>query len=124
MPTIKTSTQKKTKESYERNQTEMRVLRQKAYNNTNWKKVRDAYMKQNPLCEECLKQGKVTPATSVHHLKSPFSKGEINYTLLLEYENLMAICHECHGKLHAQEQGHKPVSDIISELDRLLNDNT
>ena len=98
----------------------MRVLRQSAYNNTTWRKMRDTFLHENPLCADCLAKGKVTPATSVHHIRSPFKGGEINWNLLLDYNNLMALCHECHGIRHAEEQGHKPAEKIIEELDALL----
>lgn len=107
--------------STQHNQTDMRKLRQDAYNQTAWRKLRETYLKRNPLCEECIQKGKVTPASSVHHKKSPFSKGEVNQSLFLDYNNLESICHECHAEIHNKEQGHKPVGDIIKELDALLN---
>ncbi len=39
-----------------------------------WKRIRDRYIKAHPLCEECQKQGKLTPAEEVHHIL-PLSKG-------------------------------------------------
>ena len=107
----------------ERKDTDMRELRRKAYNNTAWRKMRDTYMKEHPICADCLAKGKVTPATSVHHIKSPFAGGEVNYALLLDYDNLMSLCHECHGIRHAEEQGHITPEKILEELDALFNDN-
>jgi 5-methylcytosine-specific restriction protein A len=75
MPTINTLPKKP---KVERQDTDMRNLRQKAYQNTKWRKMRDTYMHEHPLCEECLKQGKVTPAEDIHHRRSPFQKGEVN----------------------------------------------
>jgi 5-methylcytosine-specific restriction protein A len=103
-----------------RNQTDNRKLRQKAYNNTKWKKLRDVYLREHAVCTECLSKGKVTPATSVHHIKTPFINGEINYHLLLDYTNLMSLCNECHGNIHAKEQGHKSPERIIEELEALF----
>lgn len=103
----------------------MRKLRQKAYQNTTWRKLRDTYMKQHPICEECLKSGKITPATDIHHKKSPFRGGEVNYMLLWDYDNLQALCKECHGRLHAEQQGHISPEDILKQLDALFDqDNT
>lgn len=98
----------------------MRKLRQKAYRNKHWRKLRDTYLKEHPICADCLAKGIVTPATSVHHVKSPFKKGEINYNLLLDYNNLMSLCDECHGIRHAEEQGHKSNEKILKELDELF----
>lgn len=122
MPTLQTS-KKYSKKSTHHNQTDMRKLRQDAYNQTAWKKLREVYLKMHPLCEECLLKNKVTPATSVHHKVSPFSKGQVNQYLFLDYENLESVCHDCHGMLHAKEQGYKSPEDIINELDKLLNEN-
>ena len=121
MPTL--NLQKKTKkEINQRNEhTPNRELRQKYYNTTEWRKLREAYLKQHPVCEECLNKGKVTPATSVHHIQSPFKNGECNKNLFLDYNNLMAVCHECHAEIHNKEQGHIPVEEVIKQLADLLN---
>ena len=34
--------------------TPMRELRRTAYNSTTWRRLREVYMHQHPLCEECL----------------------------------------------------------------------
>lgn len=122
MPYLNKPPKREKKSTYHSN-TDMRKLRQQAYNTTQWRQTRETYLKQHPLCEECLNKGKVTPASSVHHIDSPFKTGEINYHLLLDFDNLMAICHECHGEHHAKEQGHTTTAEIITRLDELLNDN-
>lgn len=119
MPTIKKLEKKKRPE---RKETDMRKLRQTAYQNKHWRKLRDTYLKEHPVCEECLKKGRVTPAQDVHHIKSPFKGGEINYNLLLDYHNLESLCKDCHGLLHSQMQGHKPAEKIIEELDELFKE--
>ena len=119
MPQINKLERKK-KSQVPRKETDMRKLRQKAYQNTEWRKLREVYMHEHPLCSDCLGKGKVTPATSVHHIKSPFRGGEVNYNLLLDYNNLMSLCTECHGIRHAAEQGHKSNEIILEELDALM----
>lgn len=121
LPTLKKSSKKNT----HHNNTDMRKLRQDAYNQTAWRKLREVYLKQNPLCEECIKKNKVTPATSVHHRQSPFSKGQVNQYLFLDYENLESVCHECHSIIHAKENNssYKTVEEQITYLETLLNDN-
>ena len=122
MPTI--NTLKKNRKEYTRNEhTPNRDLRRKAYASPEWRKLRDWYMKQHPICEECLKNGKVTPASSVHHLKSPFKNGEINYTLLLDAANLESVCHICHANIHNKQLGHVSPQEIIKQLDDLFNEN-
>lgn len=119
MPYINKLEKKKT--SSERKETDMRELRRKAYNNTAWRKLRDLYMHEHPICEECLKKGKITAAEDVHHKRSPFRKGEINYGLLMDYDNLMAVCKECHGEIHAAQQGHISPEEILKQLDALFD---
>lgn len=112
----------KKKKTYERKETDMRKLRQQAYQNSTWRKLRDTYMHSHPICEECLKQGKVTPAEDIHHKRSPFKGGEINYSLLLDPENLMALCKDCHGNIHASQQGHISPEEVLKQLDDLFNE--
>ena len=58
-----------------------------------WKRIRDRYIKAHPLCEECQKSGRLTPAEEVHHIL-PLSKGGGN-----EASNLMALCKSCHSRI-------------------------
>jgi 5-methylcytosine-specific restriction protein A len=54
-------------------------------------------MMTHPLCELCQAEGKLKPADLVHH-KRKLTDGGTN-----EWENLMALCNECHSRLHAKE---------------------
>ena len=62
-----------------------------------WKRIRDRYVAAHPLCEECSKQGKMTPTEEVHHIL-PLSKGGTH-----SEENLMALCKSCHSAITARE---------------------
>ena len=64
-----------------------------------WKKIRDRHMAQYPLCEMCKKQGRLTPAEEVHHIK-PLSIGGTN-----DGGNLMSLCKVCHSEITAKEGG-------------------
>ena len=103
--------------------TDMRRLRQKAYQSKEWRALRDVYIKQNPICEECIKKGKVTPAQDVHHIKSPFSKNNVNQQLLLDYNNLMSLCKQCHAEIHNRQEGKFTVQDVLRVLADLLDEN-
>lgn len=120
MPTI-AKTKKKT--TYQRKETDMRKLRQTAYQLPAWRKMRETYMHEHPLCEECLKVGKVTAAEDVHHKTSPFRNGEVNYGLLLNYNNLMSVCRKCHGEIHAKQKGWKSPEEVLRQLDALFDNN-
>ena len=122
MPTL--NLQKKTKkEINQRNEhTPNRELRHKYYNTPEWKKLRDTYIKEHPLCEDCLNEGKVVPAEDIHHIRSPFQNGECNKALLLDYNNLMALCKQCHNKRHNPNQAPK-IQDVLRQLADLLDEN-
>ena len=64
-----------------------------------WKRVRDRFLAQHPLCEVCQKEGRLTSAEEVHHIV-PLSKGGTNAT-----ENLMSLCKSCHSAVTAKEGG-------------------
>ncbi len=65
----------------------------------NWKRVRDRFLVQHPLCEQCQKEGRLTEAQEVHHIV-PLSRGGNNAT-----ENLMSLCKSCHSAITAKEGG-------------------
>ena len=59
-----------------------------------WQRIRNRYAAAHPLCEMCLKEGKLTPVEEVHHIK-PISQGGDH-----RESNLMSLCQSCHTKLH------------------------
>ena len=74
----------------------------KFYNDIRWKNLRNWYITEHCLCEECLKNNIATPATEVHHIV-PWSRGENAYemyNLLLDPNNLMSLCKHCHKEKH------------------------
>lgn len=116
--------ERKPKSTYHNN-TNMRELRRKAYNDTKWRKVRQTYLQNHPVCEQCLKEGKVYAGTledplQVHHKQSPFTTGAINYELLLDSNNLETLCSYHHSLHHQEEKGYQDPAKIIAILDELL----
>lgn len=67
-----------------------------------WRKIRNRYAKKHPLCERCLKEGRLTPMTEVHHIL-PVNRGGSN-----DESNLMSLCHSCHEKIHIELGDRKP----------------
>lgn len=61
-----------------------------------WKRIRDRYAAAHPLCEECLKEGKLVPMEEVHHI-IPVSRGGTSTE-----DNLMSLCRSCHNKKHVE----------------------
>lgn len=64
-----------------------------------WKKLRDAVMKRDQyLCQPCFKQGLITEAKEVDHVK-PQAEGGTD-----DMDNLQAICLDCHQAKTREEQ--------------------
>lgn len=59
-----------------------------------WHRIRARYVAAHPLCEQCLKEGRITPVEEVHHIV-PISKGGTHAE-----DNLMSLCQSCHNKIH------------------------
>ena len=59
-----------------------------------WKRIRDRYAAEHPLCEMCLKEGRLTSVEEVHHIV-PVSQGGTH-----DRGNLMSLCQSCHTKIH------------------------
>ncbi len=105
MPTINKGKKKTNK--YQKHNKNVDIS--KIYNSPNWKKLRLGYLMQHPLCEQCLKEDKITPATEVHHIK-PISTGSDELAMKsIAYNayNLMALCKDCHHKIHKQMKDKK-----------------
>ena len=85
----------------QKNRSVNREGRQKIYQSVEWKKLRLAKLKANPLCEVCLTKGIVKPAIDVHHINS-FMNYSDNKRLQLafDYNNLQSLCKECHSEKH------------------------
>lgn len=56
-----------------------------------WRKLREMVLNEEPLCRDCLRRGKVEPATLVDHIQ-PLRDGGTN-----ERANLAPLCVPCHA---------------------------
>lgn len=112
------------KERTEVNKTEARELRHKNYNRKVWRDLRLTYLKNNPLCAECLKEGRVTAAEDIHHKISPFNYQDMvcNDALFLDPDNLEALCKFHHSLEHKKNSGYIPPEEIIKTLDEFFAD--
>lgn len=50
---------------------------------------------EHPLCEQCQKEGRLTPTQEVHHILPP-SRGGTH-----DFDHLMALCKPCHSRISA-----------------------
>jgi 5-methylcytosine-specific restriction protein A len=78
--------------------------RAKFYNGARWKRLRSAHLAAHPLCEQCLKEGQVTEATIVHHVKERLQAPEMAY----DSDNLESICDAHHTAEHNRRNQVKP----------------
>ena len=86
------------KESQDRHNNKWNVY----YQDKRWKKLRDWYKLNHPICEICAINGRSVPAEEVHH-RIAFSTGnteEERMSLLLNPDNLQCLCRQCHMKIH------------------------
>lgn len=72
------------------------------YNSVTWKKLRLEKLKKNPLCEVCLKRGKVESARDVHHITpiGTVESKQAKQVLGFDFENLQSLCKQCHKDQH------------------------
>ena len=67
-----------------------------------WILLRNEKLSKNAICENCLTNGVIAPATEVHHI-IPIDSGinkEHKKQLAYNYSNLQALCHKCHVQAH------------------------
>jgi len=69
-----------------------------------WRKISKAYRRDNPICERCTYLGQLEQRScqglSVHHIVSI----ESDPTLKDDDNNLLTLCHACHGRYSAMER--------------------
>ena len=83
----------------------MQEWAKKFYNSAAWDATRAAYLLSvNGLCERCLRRGIVTPAKVVHHKKYLTPKNIGTATVTLSWDNLEALCQDCHNSEHHQHR--------------------
>ena len=62
--------------------------------NAEWRIARKAFLQKHPLCAECGKAGKLTPATVVDHIIP--HRG--NKRLFWDEHNWQPLCKDCHDR--------------------------
>jgi len=62
-----------------------------------WRKLRAMQLRRQPLCEQCIKNGRIVTATEVHHIEAKRDGGPD------AFENFMSLCKSCHSKVTAEQ---------------------
>jgi len=63
-----------------------------------WVVVRKQHLLNNPICLDCLKEGRYVAGQEVHHIKKLAEYPELRDVS----ENLMTLCKSCHSKRTAR----------------------
>lgn len=82
------------------------------YQSDAWVACRRAYLaKVGGMCERCAAKGLAVPAEIVHH-KVPLDAHNIRRPdVALNFDNLMALCRDCHGAVHRPDKRWKVTAD-------------
>ena len=77
-----------------------------SYNTQRWQRLRALKLQENPLCETCLKQQRIEPATAVDHVIAVKAPGGEAYPPL---DGLRSLCASCHNhKTRFEQLGAEP----------------
>lgn len=90
-------------------------------NSKRWREVRTAQLQAMPYCEECQKEGYVTPAQCVHHrIEIESAKTERQaYELAYAASNLVSLCFDCHSAIHTRRKSHTKAMHKQRQQERL-----
>ena len=91
---------------------QVRRVRNPFYQSKEWRKCRNQYIKQNPICEECDREGKTTPGKEVDHIQRINSADAYDthggrYGEPLDWDNLQTLCTRHHAQKSAKERHKK-----------------
>ena len=92
--------------------------KQEIYNSREWKELRILKLRDNPLCEQCIKDGEaagipggyIRSATCVHHIvpiETAKTKDEMKRLAFCQnlpnpLDGLMSLCQSCHARIHKE----------------------
>ena len=98
----------------------MRSIDQQFYHSPEWKKCRASYMQYvNGRCERCLAKGRHVPARIVHHRIHLDLTNKDDASVAFNFENLEALCLDCHNKEHFKSQDKRWRVDERGEISPL-----
>ena len=69
-------------------------------NDPRWRRLRERVLSECPLCVECQRRGLIVAATDVDHIAGKAATAHDN-----RRANLQALCHACHSRKTASEDG-------------------
>ena len=72
------------------------------YNSKRWRSLRNYYIQAHPLCQQCKREGVITGAQMVDHIK-PITMGGSP----VDQKNLQSLCTKCHNSKSGKESAEK-----------------
>lgn len=88
------------------------MSRHPAYNrmihSQRWRRLRLWKLSRQPLCEDCLREGRTAAASEVHHVvpvETAHRPADME-RLMFSPANLRSLCHDCHAATHRQLGSH------------------
>ena len=74
------------------------------YKTKMWRKLREAHISKQPLCQSCMRHGRVKAANVVHHVDAHRGR----WHLFVEPNNLESVCDHCHNSemQHEEKNGY------------------
>lgn len=78
----------------------MRSWTRRFYRSPEWRaKRREILQRDNHECQVCKREGKFSPANTVHHIEPLLERPD----LALEDDNLESLCAACHNREHPEK---------------------
>lgn len=86
-----------------------------------WRKLRRDKLAKMPICERCQQEGKITPATEVHHIRPVETALTLwqKQSLMFDEHNLLSLCHDCHRLIHKEMKQNSKEASKQREENRL-----
>lgn len=79
----------------------MRSIDKSFYSSAAWVTCSKNYLNSvNGLCEQCMEEGRLTPARLVHHVIHMNTDTVKDPALAYGFDNLRALCQDCHNRVH------------------------
>jgi len=70
------------------------------YGSRKWKKCRAKYKSLHPICERCEQAGIIKRTERIHHKTYLTPENYMNPDVSLNFDNLEALCFDCHQAEH------------------------
>lgn len=91
----------------------MRDFAKTFYRTQAWRDVRDYCMHRDSfLCQDCLAEGRYTPAEEVHHIIPLTPENIHSPSIALNPDNLVSLCRSCHKARHGEKNNRYEVDEL------------